>query len=72
MAKNNPKEIMREEKIKKEWGFIGLIFGELVGVCCGKLRVDISGIKNVRYVDVLPLPASAYKVLKESQKESVP
>ena len=67
MSKNNPKEIMREEKVKKEWSFIGSIFSEMIAVCCGKLKIDISSIKNIKYQDILPLPSSAYHLMKISQ-----
>jgi hypothetical protein len=69
MSKNNPKEIMRDEKLKREWGFIGSIFAELISVCCGKLKIDMGTSKIIKYSDILPLPSSAYQALMATQKK---
>ena len=69
MSKNNPKEIMKDDRIKKEWHFVGGIFSELIAVCSGKLRIDAGSMKLIRYTDILPLPPSAYHALLASQKE---
>lgn len=69
LLKNNPKEIMRDERIKKEWVFIGSIFSELISVCCGRLKIDMGPSKLIKYTDFLPLPSSVYQVLVSTSKE---
>lgn len=69
LSKNNPKEIMRDEKIKREWAFIGSIFSELIAVCCGKLKVDMGSASVISFTDFLPLPSSVYQLKLQNQKE---
>ena len=60
---------MREERLKKEWAYLGSIFGELIAICSGKLKIDAGGLKTIKYKDILPLPSSAYQVYLASSKE---
>jgi hypothetical protein len=69
LSKNNPKEIMRDEKMRKEWLFIGSIFSELIAVCCGKLKVDMGSSQSVKFIDFLPLPSSVYHAFLLNSKE---
>jgi len=59
---------MKDDRIKKEWHFIGGIFSELISVCNGKLKVDTGSMKIIKYSDILPLPPSVYHSLVASQK----
>jgi hypothetical protein len=60
---------MREERLKKEWAYLGSIFGELISICNGKLKIDTASFKKIKYKDILPLPSSAYQVYLASTKD---
>lgn len=60
MKKNNPKEISKDERLKKEIVSINGILYDLISVCSGKVKIISEGKERVLFQQFLPLPSSVF------------
>ena len=76
MQKNSPKEILRDERLKKDFQLITTSFHELVLICSNKIKIRFDS-KSSRDMDLfLPLPTSVFEIymseLGKTEEAKVP
>lgn len=71
MNKNNPREIVKDEKVRKEMMNLINIYNEAFAVCAGKAKIHCDMKKSYDFSAFTPLPSTIFDcyLVETSKKE---